>query len=260
MTAETLTLIALTFGVAMLYSSVGHGGASGYLAAMGLIGMAPEQMKPTALVLNLLVAGVGTLRYVRSDCFSWGSFWPFAVGSIPFAFLGGSHQLAPRVYQQVLGVVLILAAAGMIVRLRRQEQTRSFPIPAGIAIGAAIGYVSGLIGVGGGIFLSPILILTRWAATKQTLGIAALFILVNSFAGLLGHIESVRHLPDIAAYIAVAALAGGLLGSWLGAKRLATPALRVLLAAVLLTASFKLLRPDAPKASQARAPVSNQAS
>ncbi|MFI5385341.1 MAG: sulfite exporter TauE/SafE family protein [Fimbriimonadales bacterium] len=242
MPVETLYLIALTFGVALLYSSVGHGGASGYLAAMGLLGMAPAQMKPTALVLNLLVAGVGTLRYVRSDCFSWRAFWPFALGSIPLAFIGGSQQLTPHVYQRMLGVVLILAAAGMVFRIQRQEQVRALFLPIGLAIGVAIGYVSGLIGIGGGIFLSPILILTRWATTKQTLGIASLFILVNSFAGLVGQIATLQNVPREAAYIAPAALAGGLLGSWLGARRLATPALRILLAAVLVTASIKLLK------------------
>jgi uncharacterized membrane protein YfcA len=243
MTTDTIYLVLLTFGVALLYSSVGHGGASGYLGAMSLIGMTQAQMKPTALVLNLLVAGVGSIRYVRSECFSWKAFWPFALGSIPFAFIGGSQQLPSPIYQKALGVILIVAALGMMLRLKKQEESRGFFAPVGVVIGGVIGYVSGLIGVGGGIFLSPILILTRWATTRQTLGIASLFIFVNSLAGLLGHVDKVRSIPPIAAYIAPAALVGGLLGSWLGAKRLGTPVLRTFLAAALVTASLKLLMP-----------------
>jgi uncharacterized protein len=242
MTAEILGLIALTFCVAMLYSSVGHGGASGYLAVMGLVGLAPNEMKPTALLLNLLVAGTGSIRYVRSDCFDFRVFWPFALGSIPLAFIGGSQKLSDPVYHRTLGVVLIIAAVGMIVRVKHDDATRPLFVPIGIAIGIVIGYVSGLIGVGGGIFLSPILILSRWATTKQTLGIASLFILVNSAAGLLGHLDSVRSIPIEAAYIAPVAFVGGLIGSWLGARRLGTPVLRILLATVLVTASVKLLK------------------
>lgn len=233
-------LIGLTFGVAILYSSVGHGGASGYLAVMGLVGMASSEMKPTALILNLLVAGAGSVRYIRSGCFSWRSFWPFAVGSIPFAFIGGSHQLSEPIYKRLLGIVLIVAAIGMFNRWKNEEQSRRPPVPVGIAVGSGVGYLSGLFGVGGGIFLSPILILTRWATTKETLGIASLFIFVNSASGLAGNIQSVQHVPSVALYLAPTAFLGGLLGSWPGAKKLNTPTLRTLLAIVLVVASIKM--------------------
>lgn len=235
-------LTALVLLIALLYSSVGHGGASGYLAAMALLGMSPAAMKPTALVLNLLVAGAGSLRYIRSGCFSWRSFWPFALGSIPFAFIGGAHQLTDQSYKRVLGTVLVLAAVGMFVKWKRDGEPVEPPfVPVGVGIGGGIGYLSGLVGVGGGIFLSPVLILFKWATTKQTLGIAALFIFINSAAGLAGDYHKMQRIPIEAAYFAPAALAGGMLGSWLGAKKLDSPILRLLLAAVLLTASLKLL-------------------
>lgn len=236
----TVGLACLVFAVALLYSSVGHGGASGYLAVMGLVGMTAAQMKPTALVLNLLVAGAGSFRYIRSGCFSWRSFWPFALGSIPFAFVGGSQQLGDPMYKRVLGSVLVLAAISMFTRWRNEAASNAPLIPLGVGIGAAIGFVSGLVGVGGGIFLSPVLILTSWATTKETLGIASLFIFVNSAAGLAGDVHKVQSLPVEAAYLAPIAFVGGLLGSWFGARKLNTPALRALLALVLLTASVKM--------------------
>lgn len=242
MAIETVYLTALVFGVALLYSSVGHGGASGYLAVMGLIGMTESQMKPTALILNILVAGVGSYRYLRAQCFDWRTFWPFAAGSIPFAFFGGTQKLSGDLYRQTLGIVLIVAAIAMVVRFKNDEKSADVPVPIGAAAGMGIGFISGLIGVGGGIFLSPLLILTRWATTKQTLGISSLFILVNSVAGLLGHLSNLQSVPIAAAYIAPAALLGGLLGSWLGSRRLGVPALRILLSAVLATASFKLIK------------------
>lgn len=234
-------LIALTFLVAVLYASVGHGGASGYLAAMALYGMAPETMKPTALVLNLLVAGTGSFRYLRRGCFAWESFWPFALGSIPFAFLGGATMASEGVYRKALGLALLLAAVAMLTPRAGDRETRVLPAWAGIAIGAAIGFVSGLIGVGGGIFLSPILILVGWATTRQTLGIAALFILVNSAAGLLGHLSSLRALPTETLYLAPAAFVGGMIGAELGARRLGSHWVRRVLAIVLGIASGKLL-------------------
>lgn len=232
--------MALVFAVAMLYSSVGHGGASGYLAVMGLVGMTAAQTKPSALVLNLLVAGIGSIRYIRSGCFSWRAFWPFAVGSIPFAFLGGSQQFSEPIYKRMLGGVLVVAAVSMLTRCQNDENTKPPPPWLAAPIGIAIGYLSGIVGVGGGIFLSPVLILSRWAKTKATLGIAALFIFVNSAAGLLGNLYDLQSPPVNAIYLAPAAFVGGLVGSWLGAQKLNTTILRILLAGVLLTASFKM--------------------
>lgn len=237
-------LAGLTLLVAALYSSVGHGGASGYLAIMALASMPTTVTKPTALVLNLLVSAVGGFRYIREGCFRWKTFWPFIVGSIPFAFIGGRWVLSDAVYARILGLVLILAAAGLVVRraeVTEEESIRDVPIPAGVLGGAGIGLVSGMIGVGGGIFLSPILILARWAGTRETLGIASAFIFVNSAAGLAGNLSRVQKLPPEAPWLALAAFLGGLLGSELGAKRLRSHWVRRVLAAVLLTASVKLL-------------------
>ncbi len=236
-----IVLTLLVFVAALLYASVGHGGASGYLAAMALVGAAPAGMKPTALVLNLLVAGTGSIRYLRQGCFRSGVFWPFALGSVPFAFLGGAAAVGGEAYRKLLGLVLVVAALGMLRRKLDDREARELPIWAGVLIGAAIGYVSGLIGVGGGIFLSPLLILVGWASTRETLGIAALFILVNSAAGLAGHLASLRALPPETPVLAVAAFLGGLIGSELGARRLSPPWLRRLMAAVLIVAAAKLL-------------------
>ena len=239
--SELILLASLAFGVAVLYSSVGHGGASGYLAAMALVGMLPAQMKPTALILNLLVAGTGSFRYIRAGHFKWGSFWPFAVASVPFAFLGGSTGTTDELYKRTLGAVLVVAALALALPRREPTYERAAPILAATIIGAGMGYVSGLIGVGGGIFLSPLLILAGWATVKQTLGISAFFILVNSAAGLAGHLSSVENLPPSAPWLAAAAFAGGLIGSELGARRLTPQWVRYLLCAVLLIAAGKLL-------------------
>lgn len=236
-------LLLLTFCVAVLYSSVGHGGASGYLAAMSLIGMSHSVMKPTALVLNLLVAGLGSYRYLREGCFSWKTFWPFALGSIPFAFIGGGTTPPEDVYKRILGFALIVAAAGMLWRGRQDRPQRPLPLFVAILIGVGIGYVSGLIGVGGGIFLSPILILLGWATTRETLGIAALFIFVNSVAGLAGHASGLRNLPNISIYLGAAALAGGVVGTHLGTKKFGIAGVRWALTLVLGIAAVKLLMP-----------------
>jgi uncharacterized protein len=234
-------LLILTFLVALLYSSVGHGGASGYLAAMSLISMTQSSMKPTALVLNLLVAGVGSYRYISQGFFSWKSFWPFALGSIPFAFIGGGTTLSHEVYRRILGAALLIAAAGMLWRSRKDRKQRQAPIVAAAMVGVAIGFVSGLIGVGGGIFLSPLLILLGWATTRETLGIAALFIFVNSLAGLAGHLAGLSHLPPFSVYLAFAAVLGGLLGTQVGVKKFGIAEVRWALAGVLCIAAGKLI-------------------
>jgi uncharacterized membrane protein YfcA len=233
-------LCLFVFVVAVLYSSVGHGGASGYLAAMALLGMAPAVMKPTALMLNVLVAGIASARYMRNDCFNLNVFLRFASGAVPFAFIGGSTTPPDRIYRIVLGGVLFVAAAGLLASKRDRPHKEVNPFIA-VAAGAAIGYVSGLIGVGGGIFLSPLLILTGWATTKETLGISALFIFVNSIAGLLGNIGGLDAVPPQALWLAPCAFAGGLLGSTLGAIKVPPGWLRILLALAVLIAATKLL-------------------
>ena len=227
--------------VALLYSSVGHGGASGYLAAMALVGLAPEEMKPTALLLNVLVSAVGSIRFIRAGYFNFRLFLPFAVSSIPFALFGGMTGTSDDLYKKFLGAALCLAAA--MLALPRQEVTLKREVNTGLAIviGAAIGYVSGLIGIGGGVFLSPLLILFGWATTKETLGISAPFILVNSIAGLAGHLSVLPHLSTSTPWLAGAAFVGGVIGSGLAAKKLVPQAIRLLLVVVLFLAAGKLL-------------------
>jgi uncharacterized membrane protein YfcA len=234
-------LAFLALVVALLYSSVGHGGASGYLAAMALVGLAPEEMKPTALLLNVLVSAVGSVRFIRAGYFNFRLFLLFAVSSIPFALFGGMTGTSDDVYRKLLGIALCLAAA--MLALPRPEVTskRAVNWSLAIALGAAIGYVSGLIGIGGGVFLSPLLILLGWATTRETLGISALFILVNSVAGLAGHLAALPQLSSSTPWLAAAAFVGGLIGSGLAAKKLVPQAIRLLLVVVLVLAAGKLL-------------------
>ena len=241
--AHLAVLALLVFAAAALYSMVGHGGASGYLAAMALLGLAPAVMKPTALVLNILVSAIGTVQFARAGRFSWRTFWPFALASVPLAFVGGAITLPAVLYRRLVGVVLVYAA----LRLWQHagagaaSATRPAPRAAALPLGAGIGLLSGLTGVGGGIFLSPVLVLARWADVRTTAGVSAAFILVNSVAGLLGRATSVRQLPPGLPVLALAAVAGGLIGSTLGSRRLPSPTLRRLLAAVLVVAAWKLI-------------------
>lgn len=233
---------ALIFCAALLYSAVGHAGASGYLAVMAFLGTAPSAMRPTALVLNLLVAAIGTFQFARAGHFRWSLFWPFALGSVPAAYLGGRLALPGDWYRLVVGVVLLLSALRFVVTLRAADTIRREP-PRGLAFlaGAGLGFLAGLTGVGGGIFLSPLLLIAGWADLRTTAATSAAFILVNSAAGLLGQAATLEMLPDDVLLWGAAAVLGGLLGSYLGSRRLGGPALRATLAAVLVVAGVKLL-------------------
>jgi uncharacterized membrane protein YfcA len=233
-------LIACIFLAALLFSSVGHGGGSGYLAAMAFFSVAPQSMRPAALFLNILVASIGTYRFYRAGCFSWSLFWPFALASIPCAFLGGTLTLPNLLYKQVVGVVLLFAAFRLL-RKPVADAARQVAVPLALACGAAIGLLSGLTGTGGGIFLSPLLLLTGWADTRTTAGVSAAFILVNSIAGIIGLLSQGAQLPAQLPYWTVAAIAGGLIGAELGSKRLASPTFRKLMAVVLVIAGCKLI-------------------
>jgi uncharacterized membrane protein YfcA len=241
--SETLIIAILFLAAAALYASVGHAGASAYLAVMGLFNFAPGVMKPTALALNILVAAVATVKFYRAGLFSWSLFWPFAIASIPAAFIGGAMMLPARWYEVVVGVVLLYAAVWMFRSARRPLTREAHPPPlrAALVTGLAIGFLSGLTGVGGGIFLSPLLLYLGWAETRATSGIAAPFILVNSIAGLLGHISSVSQLPPNSPIWGVAALLGGWLGASYGSRRAPAPVLRQLLSLVLIVAGVKLI-------------------
>lgn len=241
MTPDVLSTI-LMFVAALLYSSVGHAGASGYLAVMALIGVVPAEMRPAALLMNLVVASIGATNFIRAGHFRWSLLWPFAVASVPMAYLGGRLALPVSAYRIVVGVVLILSAIRFVVTLRAPDAARGEP-PRGVALltGAGLGFLAGLTGVGGGIFLSPLLLLLGWATLRVTAATSVVFILVNSAAGLAGQMATLDRLPaDLPAWIA-AVIVGGLLGSWLGARRLPSPALRALLAVVLLAAGLKLV-------------------
>ncbi len=233
-------LIAL---VALVYGSVGHAGASGYIAMLALCGVAPLLLKPTALSLNLVVATVATIAFARAGWFRWRLFLPFAVASVPCAFLGGMATLPVAAYKLVLAVVLGYAAWRLWLATRPEdaaETVRPPRLPVALVIGALIGVTSGLIGVGGGIFLSPVIMLMGWAGPRTTAATSAAFILVNSAAGLLGHGVTMGSLPPQVPLWAGCALVGGLVGSWLGAARLPPLVLRRVLAVVLVLAAVKL--------------------
>lgn len=240
--ALTLVLAAAILVIAFLYSSVGHAGASGYLAAMALVGVAPEVMKPTALALNVIVATVTTVQFARAGHFSWALFWPLAVASIPAAFLGGWIVLAPVYYRPLIGVVLLFSAWRMAVTSLAREGPATPPrLPAFMLAGGLLGFAAGLTGTGGGIFLSPLLLLCGWASTKQTSAVSAAFILVNSVSGIAGLFAKSGSLPGGVPLWALCALAGGLAGSYLGSRRFDAGTLRRLLAVVLVIAGLKLL-------------------
>jgi hypothetical protein len=242
MTADS-TLLPLAFLLAAtLYSSVGHAGASGYLAAMAFLGAPTPIMRPTALVLNLLVASIASIRFARAGFFSWSLFWPFALGSIPLALVGGAVTLPGHWYRTLVGLVLWLAAARLLLdwqlrRDRAQEPARAVAV----SCGAGIGLLAGLTGTGGGIFLSPLLLFMGWADTRQTGGVSAAFILVNSAAGLAGNPSSVHHLPAQLPLWAGAAVLGGFIGSEIGSRRIGTLMFRRLLGLVLVIAGAKLI-------------------
>ena len=242
--AQLAWLAALVLLAAVLYSSVGHGGASAYLGAMALFGIAPDVMKPAALVMNVAVALVGTTRFAAAGLVPARLLAPLLLGSIPAAFMGGLVRLPTGAHRMLLGVVLILAAARLAWAGEGERPLRRAPKPPWLAaLGAVLGLVSGLTGVGGGIFLSPLLVLTGWERVRQTAGASAAFILANSVSGLLGHLGAGRPIPAGIGLLSLVAVTGGLYGSWLGVRRLSTLALRRLLAVVLLVAGVKLLWP-----------------
>ena len=243
-----LTVALLAAGMlaaAFAYASVGHGGASAYIAAMALAGIAPAEMRPIALVLNVLVSAIATYKFARAGYFSWRLFWPFAVVSIPFAFIGGAITLPGQAYKILVGVVLLYAAWQLWRSARAGEEMRAVrepPIPRAMAIGAALGLLAGLTGVGGGIFLSPLLLMLGWAGTKQTSATSAPFILVNSIAGLAaGFAVKSASLPPYIWTLGVAVIAGGWLGAEYGSRRFANPLVRRILAVVLALAGAKMI-------------------
>lgn len=230
------------FGAA-LYTSVGHAGASAYIALMALFGVAAPVMRPTALVLNILVASFTSFRFIRAGFFRWRTLWPVLAGAVPMAFLGGFIQLPGQFYRPLVGVVLLCAAARLLWPrdLKKIEEPTTIPVPWGILSGAGIGLLSGLTGTGGGIFLSPLLIFMGWSEVRTASGVVAVFILCNSIAGLSGNLSAVRALPGELPLFAAAVLLGAIVGTYLGVNRLATGGLLKALGLVLIVAGFKLI-------------------
>ncbi|HVF72433.1 MAG TPA: sulfite exporter TauE/SafE family protein [Chthoniobacterales bacterium] len=227
--------------VAFLYSSVGHAGASGYIAVMTLFGLAPAAVKPAALVLNIFVASIGTWQFWRAGHFSWRLFWPFAVLAMPMAFVGGYTNLPTNTFKVLVGIVLLVSAALFIVRPSNDTVARDPNRLLAIITGGALGLLAGLTGTGGGIFLTPLLLLMRRAKTKAVAAASALFILVNSVSGLLGNLSSTKNLPSFSFILLGAAVAGGAAGSYFGSQRFNHIVIKRLLAVVLTIAGLKLI-------------------
>jgi hypothetical protein len=244
-------ILPLAIGlVALLYASVGHAGATGYIAVMTLLGMPTAVVRPTALSLNVIVATIASVQFIRAGYFRGRLFWPLAVTSVPCAFVGGAVTLPTTAFEAVLGGVLLASSARMLLDARRpasDDDATNEPLPcvrptvAWAALGGAIGLLSGLTGVGGGVFLTPALLALRAAPVQTIAAVTAPFILVNSLAGLAGGLLTGRPFPAAGLPVIAAAVLGGVIGSHFGAFRLPASALRLLMAAVLACASVKML-------------------
>jgi uncharacterized protein len=233
---------ALLMVVAFLYSSVGHGGASGYLALMVIFAFPISIIKPTALLLNLFVSGISFFFYYRKNFFKAKLFYPFALTSVPAAFIGGMIPIENRIYKIVLAFVLILAAMRLFGFFNSKEkESVGLNIPLAMGIGLAIGFLSGMLGIGGGVILSPIILLLGWATLKETAAVSSLFILVNSISGLLGFFATGKKFPDESFYLIPIAVFGGILGAYYGSSRFSNKTLKYVLATVILLASVKLV-------------------
>jgi len=243
MPMDYLLLSGAILLVAFLYASVGHAGASGYIAVMTLFGLAPAAIKPAALLLNILVASLAAWQFWRAGYFSWSLCWPFVITSVPFAFLGGYLHLPIGVFKILLGIILLFSAARFMFRSREDEEPHPPAMPVAVTVGAGLGFVAGVTGVGGGIFLTPLMIFARWARTKTASAVSAFFILANSISGLAGSVAATNELPSFAIPMALAALLGGTAGSYLGSRRFSPVVIKRLLAVVLAVAGAKMLLP-----------------
>lgn len=235
-------ITALLFLGAILYTSVGHAGSSIYIAIMSIFGLSATVIKPTALVLNIFVASFTSWKFIRAKLFDLTLFIPLAVGAIPMSYLGGGINLGTEVYKVLVGILLTIS--GVLFLIQRKEQVSEQLTPPkfllALLVGAAIGLLAGLTGTGGGIFLSPLALLFNWTSVKQASGTSALFILVNSVFGLLGHASSVESLPDTLPVFVGAVLLGAVIGTQLGIKRFSSQGVKRALGLVLIIAGLKL--------------------
>jgi uncharacterized membrane protein YfcA len=237
-----ILFLCLVFLLAVLYSSVGHGGASGYLALMAIFSFSPEFMRPSALVLNIFVSSIAFFSFFRNGHLRINLLLPFIITSVPFAFLGGLITINPEIYKIILGIFLIAAIARMLYSPKNQHNEIKYANKyAAYLIGSFLGFLSGLIGIGGGIILSPIIILLKWGTQKETAAVSAAFILVNSISGLFGQFtQGIQLSPEIG-YMLAAAVTGGVIGSYMGSYKISEKGLKYSLSVVLTFASFKLL-------------------
>jgi uncharacterized membrane protein YfcA len=239
---ETIFIIAL-FVVAYLYASVGHGGASGYLALMAFYCVAPDVMKSSALILNLFVSFAAFYFFYKGGFLRWKLLLPFIITSVPLSFLGAGIKISAEIYKEILAVCLLLATVRMLIPQKKEDSPLAeLNIPAALFSGGAIGLISGMIGIGGGIILSPLLLLTRWATIKESASVSSAFIFLNSAAGLFGlYRSSPIHMENHIFSWIVVAIAGGLLGSFMGSYKIPSKWLRYILCMVLMMASYKLI-------------------
>lgn len=241
---ENLALPLLIFISALLYSSVGFAGASGYIAVMGLMGVAPAAMKPAALILNILVAGSAAYKFYRAGAFSWRLFLPLTISSIPCAYIGGFLTLPAHIYEPLIGVILIYTAwrSFQAANIHYERSIKTSTLSLLLICGGSIGLLSGLTGIGGGIFLSPLLISFRWAEARVASGISAAFILINSVSGMLGVVSTNSvALPRTFPFWAFAAVLGGFIGAELGSKRFQNVTIQRVLAFVLFAIGIKMV-------------------
>lgn len=237
---EILFLLSLLI-VAYLYSSIGHGGASGYLSVMALFSLAPETMKSSALAMNLFVSGIAFVNYYRAGYFKWGLIWPFLITSIPFAYLGARINVSELAFNTVLVFFLVLAIIRLLfIKTVDPDALRKWNIPLFILIGALLGFFSGIIGIGGGIILTPVLIMFRWSTLKQAAAVSALFIFLNSVSGLFSIYSKGLELPEHFVFWVISVVAGALIGGWVGSRKIKPEILRYVLAVVLLLACIKV--------------------
>lgn len=240
-TVSVIFVIIAIAAVAFLYSAVGHAGASGYIAVMALAGFATPAIRPTALLLNIFVAIVGTFHFARAGHFRWSLFWPFALLSVPAAFAGGSIHVPGAALEILLAVVLLFSAFRLVFRKGDPDLVHAPPAAAAFGTGAVAGFLSGVTGTGGGIFLTPLLLFCSWATTRSAAAVSVAFILVNSVAGLAGYVWSRQAFPPVAWILAPAAVLGGAIGSYLGSRTLPLRTIYLFLATVLTIAGVKLL-------------------